>query len=808
MLKLTDVELTDVVNFKKVKLDILRHPFTVITGHNRDSRISTETSNGAGKSLLLSSVPNLRYEAAPLATSKSKKDMLETAKSSIRIGLVGNDGKPYSITQTNSKFIIECDGKDKEVRTIPLQKKEIERIFPLTEDEFYSYVYLQSQRPLSFQSDKPAARLQYITSLFQLDVYDRLKQHFTKKLGEIKNKQVEFDVVNAQLVKINGILERLDWSKEKAQKLDEAKGVIKELGDESKKLHSKIEKLKSAIAASERIAKLKKQRKKLKPKLSRKAAQAELQLHEDLAEYESDLKSFRAQVKQYTNQLTELGEVSEPAVLKAHMAKIEKELEKEEAWLTEAHGKRQQIKQIAKDLAEAEEDYKSLGGKLKEVNVTVAFGTAEFERVLLQYQPVMQLASIVDDCADGECPTCQQSVNVKKFKKQITEAKGKIKEAKQSIKIADAAIVLAKLRTKSRKLEFNEEEFVSRRENYRKRDAKLDSLKEKLNDARQAQKLKERLGELKQPKAPKAVPKHTRKDLRAMLDDHAEIKRIDSVLESLLEDYGTIDIDSLSNKLAEAEKRYAKVERSYSRAQDVVSSYGSKASEYKVLKRERTDALEKLEDLKPIIAQRDLIKSLEKAYSAKGLKVNAANEILFQIEEQLNRNSHLIFAEPFKFNVFAKENGVHCIVDRGNGKKPTDVRLLSGAESDCFRLLWFYVMLIMVEDDRRTNFAVLDEPDSHMDPTTRSLFVERYLPALRSLVPHVFLITPLDKHLYTECAYLTVVKHKGVSQVMENYNEDGELRVPRARRSAGEAESRKGRKAKPSANGRARRKAA
>lgn len=810
MLEGLDVELNNVVYFKNAKLDITRHPFTVISGHNKDSRISTETSNGAGKSLLWSAVPNLRYEATPLATQKKRKDILGASDSSIAFRFKGNDGKTYRITQTPSKFVIERDGKDIECRTVPLQKKKIEEIFPITEDEFYSYVYLQSQRPLLFQIAKPTERLQYITSVFRLDVYDQLKKYFTKKLGEIKNKQVEFDVLNTQLVKVDGLLARLDWSKQKAEELEEAQAIIRTLGDDSKKLQSSIERYKAAIAASEQYTKLKKQRKKLNPPISRKEALAQQELHEAQAEYQSDLKAFQAQRKQLKQQLEELGDV-------APLAKLEKKLKKlidhqagEEASLTMLHEARQHYRGISKELDAAIEEAKSLGIKRKDIDIIVAIGPKGMEDEIAKHSAVLQLESIVSDCADGECPTCQQSVNVKAFKKQIAAAKEAVKKHKKGLAKYATAKTVFDLQKKAKKHEFDEaseQEFLSRRLKYTETEEVLEDLQNQVHVAKQVIKIKQKLDALEKPVEPKQVPEYSTKQLKEIIDQHSELKRIDSVLESLEEQHGTIDAAALSNKLADAEKRYAKIERKYTRAQDVCSNLGSKASEFKVLRRERKDVLAQLEAIKPIIDQRDLYKSLEKAYSAKGLKVFAANQILGQIEQNMNRYANLIFAEPFKFNLFAKEDGVHCIVDRGNGKK-SDVRMLSGAESDAFRLLWMWVMLIMVEDDRRTNFAVLDEPDSHMDETTRSLFIERFLPALRSLVPHVFLITPLSKHMYSECAYLTVVKHKGVSQLVENFDESSGLRMPRTGRSSGAAEPRKRSKKKPGADGRARRKAA
>lgn len=802
MLRLTGVELDNVVLFKKVRLDITRHPFVVISGHNKDSRISTETSNGAGKSVLLSSVPNLRYEATPLAQSKSKKDMLTSSASCIKMSFIGNDNVAYAITQTSTKFTIEADGKDTKTRTIPLQKAKIAEIFPLTEEEFYSYVYLQSQRPLNFQIDKPAARLQYITSIFRLDVYDRLKKYFTKKLAEIKSKQIEFDVLNAQLMKVNGLLERLKWNKTSAAELEEATAVIRSLGGDSKKLQTKLERLRSALAVSEQYEKLKAKRKKLKPAIDLKKAKEERKWHADLAEYKSELRSYNAQKQQLEAQLEELGKTKPIDKLKVKLRALDKHLKSEEKELTALHETRQEWKGLERRKKEAADACKAVGLNPKEANVTFAFGKKNQEEELVQHKAVLQLESILHECEDGECPTCMQAVEIEKLRKHIKSAKSKIKSLETYIERWDAASVYIKVRDK--KVKFDDAAFVERRSQYAKDSDTFDQLESQFEQAQQAEKLQGRLAKLKAPQKLIVSPKYSLDELEDIIEAHSERSRIDSVLASLEEQHGTIDVVSLSNTLEATEKQYKKVERRYVKAQDTCSSLGSKASEYRVLRRERQDALTKLELIKPIIEQRDMFKSLEKGYSAKGLKVNAANAVLFQIEQHMNRYANLIFAEPFKFSLYAKEDGVHCRVDRGNGKE-SDVRLLSGAESDCFRLLWMWVMLIMVEDERRTNFCVLDEPDSHMDDTTRSLFVERFIPALRTLVPHVFLVTPLSKHLYSECHYLTVVKENGVSKVVENGDESSELRMPRTRRSSGKAEQGKASKKKPSANARTRR---
>lgn len=801
MLEALSITLKNVVYFKDAHLDITKHPFTVISGHNVDSRISSTTSNGAGKSLLWSSFPNLRYDSTPLGVGKKRKDMLDK-DSSIVIPIKANDGRVYTITQTPGSFKILRDGKDLEVRTVPLQKKKLEEIFPITEDEFYSYVYLQSQRPLAFQIDKPAARLQYLTSMFNLDVYDQLKKYFTKKLGEIKNKQVEFDVLNAQLVKVNGLLERLDWSDEAAEELKAAQNVIRTLGNDSKQLQSKIERYKAALAVCQQYGKLKKQQKKLKPALSRKDAEKQLELHERQVAYREELKAYEAQVEQLTSQLAEIGEVKSLKSLIRQIEKLEEHQDSEQTPLENMYESRQNYRTLVKRLEECEKELKDVGLSPNDVKKLVKRGVSEHKATLSSASAVMQLESIVDDCDDGSCPTCKQQVNIKQFKKAIAEAKREHAKALEGIERFNTAEAYAKLLTKVKTHEFNEareQDFQERKRMFKERAEKIERLERSKAAAESAARLTKRLENLEKPRKPKDKVEYEVKELREILEQHSELRRINSLIESLEEQHGTLDEDKLQASLDKVSKKYSKIERKYASAQDVCSKLGSKSSEHRVLVREQKDALAQLELLKPIINQRDMYKTLERAYSSKGLKVVAANQILHQIEQYLNQYSNLIFAEPFKFTLEATGDGVHCIVDRGNGKR-SDIRMLSGAESDCFRLLWMWVMLIMADDTRRTNFVVLDEPDAHMDETTKSLFIERFLPALRTVVPHIFLITPKDKHAYSECAYLTVVKHKGVSKLVESFDESSGIREAYAGADSGDVKPKKRTKKKRDAD--------
>lgn len=786
MFEVESLELQNVVYFKDAKLDVKRHPFTVISGHNADSRISDQTSNGAGKSLLWSSFPNARYDSTPLATGKNRKTMLGEKNAKIAFQFKHPDGNTYKVTQTASKFIIERNGVNMEVRTVPLQKQEIERIFPITEDEFYSYTYLQSQRPLSFQIDKPAARLQYITSIFRLDVYDQLKKYFTKKLGEIKNKQVEFDVITNQLLKTNGLLERLKWDAKSEKKLKRAKAFIAEVSDDLKKRQVKLERLRSALAACEEYSNLKARRKKLKPKLDRKAAEQAMEAIELLNEYKSNKRSYDERMADIEEAIAELGKVGNKKKLQRSLKVVVEELEKLGDKLEAMQNDRRAFKEASERYDEVRSDLKEMGVSAK-TPVLKSKQIEALEQELYAHRAVIKLGSIVDECADGTCPTCTQKVDVKSFAKKIKVSDRRSKEIKLQLRANELLIELAALKPK---LEFNEDAYGVMRNLYKEKADQEEQLELSIEACDKLEKLLERKAKLKKPKKPDVSVEYTASELSTIIEQHTEIRRLDTAIAKLEEKYPDLDEASIKAALKKAKASSRELEEKYAEAQHITSVYGAKAGEYKMLMRERSDAEASLEGLKPIIAQRDMFKALEKAYSAKGLKVNAANEILAQIEQNMNRYSNLIFAEPFKFSLFAQPDGVHCRVDRGKGKE-SDVRELSGAESDCFRLLWMWVMLIMAEPERRTNFVVLDEPDAHMDVTTKSLFIDRYLPALRSLVPHVFLITPLDKHVYSECAYLTVVKQNGVSKLVESSNDCGGLRLAYTGPDSGETKPRK-----------------
>lgn len=757
---LLSLEINQVVHFQHAKLDVTQRPMTVISGHNKDSLISGDTSNGAGKSLFWSAFPNLIYDATPLSTSRmkaqSRKEMLADKESHI-IAIIKSDwGKVYTVEQRASSITIFEDGVDMEIRLAKDQRLMLQKIFPITEEEFYSYIYLQSQRNLRFQIDKPSERLHHITDLFNLNVYDRLKSYFTKKLGEIKQVQVEHDVVSAALVRSNQMLERLNWTRDDKDELDRATAHVDKARSKMRTLQAEVERLKIAQSDAQRYAKAEKSLSAIKSKMSDKDIQTYMEGLQDKERYEKQMASYQSQYDALNGQLEALGKCVDRTDALKEISDRQDVLEEE----------LQELVSQRKEYRAAEEKRELYAEKIRSIKVRKELrelSEKELQKELRHHDTVLEFEKILRDCEDGECPTCMQTVDVKKYQKQINASKKAMEGVTQALERKAYQRQLKELEVKS----FPQELYDKKKARYKLLTDKEELYEEQNNNFQRQRMLRDMIGLLEKPKKTYVEHKYTREQLKRYYDQNADIRKYKNILSSI-----TV-LQGVEEALLEASAALRKMEVRYGKAQKVIITNSARYGEYRALRREQKKQEQALTALQPIIEQRDLTKSLEKAYSSKGLKVNAANLILTQIEGNLNRYSNLIFAEPFKFTLRAKSDGVHCIVDRGAKSKPSDISRLSGAESDCFRLLWMWVMLVMAEPSKRTNFVVLDEPDAHMDTSTRNLFIERYLPMLRTLVPNVYLITPKSKDDFTDCAYLTVVKHKGISKLIEDSSDEG-----------------------------------
>ena len=742
----------NVVTYKEGEFDFTaNNGLTVVTGHNRDSRISKKQNNGAGKSLLFSMLPNVFWEATPLTQKKNRKVLVDSKESSISVRM--QLGKHvYDITQQAGKYIIQKDGVDQQVHGLPGQQAYIADLMPLTKDEWYSYVYLQSQRSHAFQYGDPKARLGYITQVWNLDQYDRLHKYFNKQVAEAKKAQTEFDVHHNALTTTNDKINSLGWTKKHESELEEANNIIARLGDRVRELQDRKQELsvQQHLHEKSKAARLKLKKLKADAKFTKKELNALFKAHEAYSEYLEATEIYKSKHTRYTQRLKEIG-VVKPANTKS----IRKELESLRT-ADEAERKTRERSDEAKRILENLDDHvdPDLRAFLSKHRKTSTDPMAALLEERIQLKATVSLGDLLHDHEDGNCPTCKQSINIKNLTSQIKDAKKRLSKVSSVIHALEIRNAEAQATKTLKELDFDEDAYFARRKQIKKLMEQLDAVEDDADKYQESIEIKAKLDALEKPALVKK-PKISEEEL----EKHVEIVNTISKLQNNLE-----ETKDCSAELAEVAEKLKKIEKKYVKAFRMQTEYSGKKASYDLLNENREGTMKELDKLQPIIKKLGRYRLLAKAYGPSGLKLSATNDILFQLEQTYNQYRHLIFAEPFKFKVLTKTDGVHILVDRGDS--PTsDVRQLSGAESDSFALLHFLACLVLAPPHKRLNLAILDEPDSHMDDATATLFANHYLPFLRSMVPHIFLITQKGKDKHSDCTHITVEKRKGVSTI-------------------------------------------
>lgn len=764
MIEICEVDFKGIVSYREGKYDFTNNcGFVVVSGINRDSLISREQNNGAGKSVFFGMIPNVRFEKTPLADTV-KKARIHSKGSYVDL-TVKNLGHKWGINQKANGYVIERDGEDLKVRGQATQKAKVAEIIPLTEDEWYSYVYLQSQKTLGFQQSTPRVRMSYITDVWRLDEYDIMRKHFEKEVDGVKVAKNEYDVHVSTSVQLSGALKKNGWNNKKEAELNEATDIVKGLSKKVKNLQTRMQELRSLKkqvefyeTTSKALRKLEKRSFYTKAELKEMYKLAEQHEHyiEQKAEYDEQLAKLNKRLKA-------LGKIKGAKALKVRAKELRKELEKWEeefARLTKVRDKHDDAKRELENLDDHTEP--ELRPYLTKCNKAKLDPMEALKEEMGMVKTTLKLADLLHEHEDGKCPTCQSKINVKDLESSLKTAK----KRKSLLASMIYALEIRNTRTANKaivdSLKFDERGYYALKKKIKVAHEELNEISDQIEAATKFDNLTEQLAELKEPKAPKGKSKLSIEDIEAAVENLNEIKSLKARLaefEDVPEDHG------IAAELKEVDKKLNKLEKKYEKAFSTTVKLGQAQAEFKLLTKQRKALDEQIDKLLPLTQKLSLFKTLAKAYSNKGLKLYAMNNILYQLQQHYNEYASLIFAEPFKFTVMAKEDGVHILVDRGHGN-PSDVRELSGAESDSFRLLHFLACVIMAPDERRMNIAILDEPDSHMDMATAGiLFAERYIPFLRTLVPHIFLITQKGKHMHSNCDYLTIEKKNGISKL-------------------------------------------
>ena len=752
MWELQGFRYNNVALFEEVEVDTQNAGLVVVNGKNLDSTLKNVT-NGAGKSLLFNPLPNLIFDSVPLATTKrgSKKDFFD--KGSSTTFRFRNNGQDLEVTQTDKSYSITLDGKEikslKEGRQ-DTAKEWIAKFCPISEDEFYSYAYIHTQAAHPFQRAKPAERLAYITSVFNLNIYDQLRQHFNGLLAKAKEQVKVVEIYAEDLRQAEEVIQGLEFVD--ASKLDK----------KVRKLEAQLNEIRDELLEAELQQQAFTQAKSIRAKLKAigdvEDAEAEL----------DDIEKRLKEVKLWEKYLTQ-----------------KEEFEKQEARL-EAKIKKLKTKKPKFDLDELNRDCDDIEDILRSRKTNIE----NLERIearlaaLLKDKPKKPKLSEDDAhedievskrtikmCAnlkgEAECPTCRQDLDPKHLatlSKRAEAAKEEAGEALRYYAFIKSRNELTEARDELKtKIELQTDAQAKIFAKYGKPDDGMLALLSAVEDQHEQYKSWLRAcSELEELEAPEEVPETE--------DTQEELRSRGRELERYLDLHDQLAaIKNLPKR--DPSDKVAGLKEELDAIQPVLSKYADDrnkiliANERYTISKSRIEELKsKIEGLGDVLEEKRCFEMLVKAYSNNKLKLNAANSVLKALETELNALAPLVFPEPVKFELTTNKQGISAVA-HFKAKKPADIYTLSGAESNCFRLLFALAILVFVPPERRPNFMILDEPESNCGDSVRKHMINEFLPKLQSVVPNIFWITPLDTDMFGNAQKWTVIKQGGKSRL-------------------------------------------
>lgn len=758
---LKEIHLRDVGVYKELDIDTLdSEGFATICGRNLDSPNVKDNTNGVGKSLLFGAIPTLLYEADPLALKKKDKGNMLSKGSVIDLSWESPLGGIVRIEQTAKSYKVYYNGEDQKVGRQDVARSWISKHWPLSKDEFYSYAYIQSQIPHPFQRAQPADRLKYLTSLFNLDVFDNIRAALKKKLDLAKDAETES----------KGLADMLDVTQRKQNALSihaEEKNTLAAIIKQSDKMKAKRNELSELLIELGTQRTTAKKYEKLKHELDTLGIETddlkgelntlrglliEHDRYDDFVEALDEYQSELSEVKKKIKALGDVAALDNKKLRKKHGALVKEEeslealLEKVDEQQEEYDDWREAVDKLSKKLSKLKAP--------KRTQEEAQDARAESKAIVQAYRAFQE-----HDHDGNSCPTCGQDVDLKAMARAATKAQSIIDECIEALDYYKLNDQLTELQAEKVKKPKHKRKDLEKQ--LKAIGTKLDEIEEQFETAKKYEKLVAKRDALKKPKAVKQ-PKKARKTIKNRIKDLEILKDLRAAIKGVGEpDREFYLIDGEYKKVsAEVEKLIADIEKKERKAQNIQM----RIQEHEHYEETLRELRSKLADLQPLIDKRKVFEVLYKAYSNNALKLKAVEGRLKQIEKKLNEYSGLVFPEPMHFELFTTKQGVGATVTRLVSKKTTDIAIMSGAETNCFRLLFAVAIMPFIPANRRTNFIVLDEPENSCSDATRDHIVKNFLPILKQIIPNVYWITPLDVEHFSDNQW-TITKQGGVSKL-------------------------------------------
>lgn len=728
MHKITSIGLEKIVYFDEPTVLDIRPGLTYVLGRNKQRR-GLHASNASGKSLLLGILPNLLFDTHPIITKnvRSVAKQIHVKGSSSHVAWTTNKHK-YVFTKSGSTTSISRDGVNTKTR---IARDTLKSILDFSEEEFFSTVYLDSRRSNAFQLGTSADRYQFIVNLFRLHDIDTLRKHVNSCISDLTSDGRLLDQAEADIASIRSSLKSLP------------KDVSAEAAETQKWLQTASAQAQQLSALShqwEMYEAWLKNKKKLdqleKPLATVKQLRQQLEAHLEYAAFVSASAKIEEQRSQLESRIKALNVSASHLDADKAMRKL-----------------RDTLVVVPKPCA-PDQDLDAALLLCKKATQEKALRILSKARVKLAVDK-QTLANFDRELANTSvCPTCRSSLsdktkavirNVLEGERQRTE-----KTEKQASKIVEAYKTVEAWK----KYEVDEALYKT----YKQVHNKIKS--HPFDDVSKHRALNERLSVTTSNNTVVAKPKGKKLELQAQLDTAETYERLADLLAKtqVAKPDKPFDRDALTKLNEEVGKRMV-----------LLPLLQAKATERRLAIKSLTELKSRVSEISERVEDLPVYQMLSDAYSVKGLKALMVKRAAASIEKSLNRYSKQVFSEDLRFSLSVDAGKFDVNVTRTIGKlsKTSDIRMMSGAESRLFVLLFVLAILPLIPSSRRMNILVLDEPDSNMDADTLETFSTRLLPALQKIVPSVIVVTPRSDYMTEGSRIVTVVKENGKSQLIE-----------------------------------------
>jgi DNA repair exonuclease SbcCD ATPase subunit len=763
-----------------------------VYGLNKDAGKESTNSNASGKSLLLTAIPDLRFESSSVPMESRQKASKDAYVKGTKVAITWtNNGKRFTgiKQQPNAAVTYELlrEGVAAKNRTAAYFKAKMAELLPWSETEYFNLIHIDSRRNSSLQLGSPAARLQFFTELFKLDDLDAVRGLMKSHLDKHKQSAAVSTELKSQIASIEQ--QRKSWTTS-----------LTELQTNYNQLETEIEKLRASIKHNQ---------KQMQQAFDSKGAVEAWsvlepsgkppRLHQIQDSYDTYLQEQRKLDKtfklldrwtEYHEQLSASNKRN--AKIKHDISELVSTLDLSTDGTDLAAEKRKittRVNALGKELARllgelaltpkaTEPEYsKESVAWFKENfdsfdDMTHQIKDAEDALVTQRHT----LATTKKNLADFEklttskpCPTCTQLIK--------SDIKSKV-IAGYTDTVDKAQIKIVKIQKWLAKTAACQQYFVQVHEAERWQTAvaeykpEIDKCEKSIRSLGKRSALIEQVLDLKMSLDPEpSKPKEAEPEI-----DVDKSNRRLKWLSSTLRHLETVQRYLEAHDELDHELDYAELEAKQSKLQTKLDTKSSSLPSLKVELMQRLETRQRHSQLGQRLAELDADSSkgkwleiLYEAYGSKGIKTLLSKKLAKNLENNMNRNRGLLFREDITFEFVVDANEFSILAHRKyrNRIVTSDVRRLSGAESRAFNFLLPLSLIPMIPSSHRCNVMVLDEPCLNLDEVSQEKFYTQFLPALSKVVPSVIVITPIKDNRIPASRLVLATKDQGTTTLTE-----------------------------------------